>query len=661
MLRKSVLLAATAVAAWAVGAKAQSSATLEQDARLFGLQEAVSSADLSPDGLHAVFVGGGPGGMSIVHVADIGTGSTKPILYSKGDFERITWCEFASNVRLVCRYTATVVATGGYAPAGIPVPISRTISLALDGSGIKSLGQASSSYDLGLRQFDGDVIDWLPDSATDVLMTRLFVPEGFRDNPSNVARTKRGVGVVRLNVDTLAATTVEPPRNSVSNWFSDGRGNVRLLGLWEVSGETYQTNRIKYLYRTATSRDWKPLTDYVDLREFQPLGVDAASNTLYAVRRIGGSDALTRITLDDTRTETVVLRHDRLNVERLLRLGEVRHVVGFCYREDPDRTVYLDPAYGSLATALSGALPGKPIVTFVSESDDGKRLLLFAGSSNDPGRYYLFDKTNKSLGELVPVRPDIAGRSAPTRSVSFPSADGSRIDAQLTLPPGKSAKALPAIILADGLSLRDSGGFQWFAQFLAMRGYAVIEQLYRGYEGEDNWFREKGYSGWSTSVADLSAAAHYLTQGGLADAQRLAIIGRKDGGQIALMAAATTPTLYKSVVAIAPITDLSSYKGAWSDYTGGKRIRQLVGNAGLDASPVRRASAIQAPVLLVQGTVDAAVQSTQSREMDAALRKAGKQSELLEFPGLSNSLQDGNARAKMLLKIGQLLDRTIGH
>jgi dipeptidyl aminopeptidase/acylaminoacyl peptidase len=654
------LLAAVVAAAWTSCALAQSPSTLEQDAKVFGLQEAVFSADLSPDGRRAVFVGGGPGRTSIVHVADITAGTTKPILYSKGD-ETIRWCDFASNDRLVCRYTAMIVSAGGYAAVGVPIPISRTISLAFDGSDIKSLGQTSSSYDLGIRQYDGDVIDWLPDSQSDVLMTRLFLPEGFRDNPSNIARTKRGVGVVRLNVKTLSATTVEAPRDSVSDWFSDGRGHVRLLGLWEVSGETYQTGRIKYLYRTPNSRDWKALTDFVDLRDFQPLGVDAVTNSLYSVRRYQGTDALTRIALDETRSETVLAHSDKVNVDRLQRLGESRRVVGYGYREDPDHIVYLDPEYKSLSTALSSALPGKPIITFVSESENGKKLLLFAGNNNDPGRYYLFDRATKALGELVPVRPDLIGRAAPTRSVSFAAPDGTQIDAQVTLPPGRSAKALPTVVLADGSRLRDSGGFQWLAQFLAVRGYAVIEPLYRGYDGEDKWFREKGYSGWSTSVSDLSAAAHFLTKEGIADGQRLAILGRLEGGHVALMAAAMDPAIYRAVVAIAPITDLSSYKADWSDYTAGNRVRKLIGDAELDASPVRRASSIQAPVLLVQGTVDAAVRNTQSREMDEALRKAGKQSELLEFAGLDNQLRDSDARRTMLLKIGQLLDRTIGH
>ncbi|MBW0006408.1 MAG: hypothetical protein JO335_01715, partial [Sphingomonas sp.] len=213
-MRKWKLLLATAVvAAWTGCAGAQGQSTLEQDAIAFGTRETTTRMDLSPDGSLAVFLGAGPGRTTIVYVADIAAGTTKPIFYSKAEPEALRWCAFASNTKLVCQFTAIVKSEAArLATSNGLIAAYRTVSVGIDGKNMKQLGQPSSEYDVGLRQSDGTVIDWRPGGQNEILMTRLFLPEGFRDIPSNIQRTKTGVGVVRLNVDTLAAPIVEPPR-----------------------------------------------------------------------------------------------------------------------------------------------------------------------------------------------------------------------------------------------------------------------------------------------------------------------------------------------------------------------------------------------------------------------------------------------------------------
>jgi dipeptidyl aminopeptidase/acylaminoacyl peptidase len=120
--------------------------------------------------------------------------------------------------------------------------------------------------------------------------------------------------------------------------------------------------------------------------------------------------------------------------------------------------------------------------------------------------------------------------------------------------------------------------------------------------------------------------------------------------------------MYKAVVAIAPVTDLDLFKTERGFYEDRNLIAKRMGSVDLLAgSPARHASAIAAPVLLVHGTMDLNVRYQQSQKMDDALRGAGKQSELLTFKGLDHYLDDSDARIQMLTKIGELLDRTIGH
>ena len=664
--KRHLLLAAAVAAAWGSCAGAQSQPTLEQDAIAFGTRETTTNMDLSPDGKLAVFLGAGPGRATIVYMADLTSGTTKRIFYSAGNPDAIRWCNFVSNTRLACQFTAIVKSGGGLVSAGTLLPVSRMMSVNIDGTDFKELGQTASDEDLGLRQFDGNIIDWLPGANNEVLMTRLFLPEGSRGIPTNIQRTKSGIGVVRLNVATLATKTVEPPRDSQSTWMSDGQGQVRLHGIAELSAEQYTTGRIKYAFRSKDSSGWKSLTDFVDSDDFQPLAIDAAVNSLYALRKRDGRMVLTKIQLDDSPIETIVAQNPRVDIDDVVRSGDGQRVIGYTYAEDYRRTVYFDAEFKALSSALSKALPNHPDVTFANASADGNKLLLFAGSDRDPGRYYLFDKISKSLGELMSVRPNLAGRTlAEVRPITYPASDGTVIPAYLTLPPGKEARNLPAIVMPHGgPTARDEWGFDWLPQFLAARGYAVIQPQYRGSGGfGDAWMAQNGFRGWRTSIGDISAAARYLAKQGIADSNRIAIVGWSYGGYAALQSAATEPSLYKAVVAIAPVTDLALAKTEAQDYTNYRETAAFIGDGPhlVEGSPVRQAAAIQAPVLLVHGDLDVNVNFEQSQRMQQALQSAGKQSEFLAFHGLDHQLEDNEARATLLLKMGQLLDRTIGH
>ena len=655
---KSLIFTGCALAVFAATPAIAEAPAVDRQAALFGARESAVGVDLSPSGKFVSYVAPAPGGGAVAFIADVKSGESKAFLSSGKGGDRLRWCRFVTDQRLICRYTAIMN------DAGVLLGFSRLIAVNSDGSDLKQLGQPSSYYDAGLRQSDGNVLDWLPGQNGSVLMARQYVPETGKTG-TRMIRSKSGFGVDRVDTDTLKVIPVEPPRRDVGGYMTDGQGHVRLMEMVGLDNDLL-TGKTKYYYRTSGSLDWKLLSDYVDDDDFQPLAIDATSNSLYVLKPFAGRKALYRIKLTDTPSTELIASNPRVDIDDVIRSSNGQRVIGYTFAVEKRQGDYFDPEYKALVSALAGAIPNLPIIGVERASADGSKVLIFAGSDNDPGRFFLFDKVAKNLAEIMLVRPELENQKlANVRPVSVKSPDGVTIPAYLTVPPGKEAKNLPAVVLPHGgPSDRDEWGFDWLAQFLAAKGYAVLQPEYRGSAGfGDAWLLQNGFKSWRTSIGDITASAHWLADQGIADPKRLAIVGWSYGGYAALQAAATDPSLFKAVAAIAPVTDLALLKEEARDYVNWQIVADFVGSGPhvVEGSPLRHASAIRVPVLLVHGDMDQNVGVLQSEKMDAALRAAGTPVEFLRFKSLDHQLEDSAARTEMLTKIGQLLDRTIGH
>jgi dipeptidyl aminopeptidase/acylaminoacyl peptidase len=409
------------------------SRTLAEDAAAFGAREAVSAPDLSPDGSTILYLTPGPGRKTVAVVGNLATGQFNKTLSTDGSPESLQWCHYASQSRAVCRFAGFVRWTGAV-DNGIPVYFGRMIAVDLDGSKPKLLGQAETNSDAGLRQTDGEIIDWLPDANGEVLVNRLYVPEAGTTGKL-VYRNKRGWGVDRVDVTSLKSDTVEAPREA-ADYMTDGLGHVRLMSVSGARNSGIFTGDISYFYRTQGSRDWKDLFSG-NYRDFSPLAIDAATDSLYVLKKKNGRYALYTIRLDGSKAETLVAENPRVDIDDVVRFGEGQKVIGYTYVEEKRETVYFDPEFRELANSLSKALPKTPLIEFADASRDGRKLLIFAGSDTDPGRYYLFDRDKKALAPLMIARPELEGRTlASVKPVTVTAPDGTPIPAYLTLPPG---------------------------------------------------------------------------------------------------------------------------------------------------------------------------------------------------------------------------------
>lgn len=653
-MKRFVASASLAVLACAsVAAEAQTAGATQTDnvhavAALFGAREAVREATLSPNGMKIAMVQPiGENGTALSVVEYDKDAKLRTLLVSNIAAEKILHCSWPSNEALVCSVAVADKDLNSF---------TRLVAVYLEGKPLKIITPAESSRALGFTWYGGDVIDWTGARPGEVLMLRQYVPE--REIGTHLASSLEGLGVESVDVRSLRRATVEKPDRDATDYITDGRGTVRIRGLNPTTSAGYDTNVVNYFYRKKDAHSWNMLSK-VTLNAsgatsgFQPVAVDPTLDVAYGFERKDGYLALYRAKLDGSEARELVFNKSGVEVDDLVHLGRAQRVVGVSYAGDYRKVEYFDPELAALRKALAKALPGAPMVDFVSSSEDESKLVMFAGGDVNPGRYYLYDKGGRHLEEVLQLRPGLEGRKlAEMKPIQFPAADGTMIPGYLTLPPGSNGKNLPAIVMPHGgPSSRDEWGFDWLVQFFAARGFAVLQPNFRGSAGfGEAWFVKNGFQSWRTAVGDVDDAGRWLLSSGIAAKDKLAIVGLSYGGYAALQSGVLDPGLYKAIVAIAPVTDLNSLRQDHYQRTDYRLVDQQIGNGPhvAQGSPAQNVAAFEVPVLMFHGDWDINVNVRQSQLMERRLREAGKQAELVTFPGLAHSLDDSAARTRVL-------------
>lgn len=626
-------------------------------AKAFGQREAVRQASLSPDGKMVALVqplaNAGAYGLFVASLD--GDGGPKPILSSAGKPDQLRGCGWVSNTRLVC--TVRFIVDDGLHRLGY----SRLVAIEFDGSKFQVVSARTSDTAYTYGQDGGDIVDWLAeDSSGAVMMTRSFAEE--YSTGTLIANKREGLGVERVDTVSLKRTPLETPKKDAVLFISDQHGTVRVYAQAPATASGYLRGKQNYYYRTDAKGPWQSLSvhDGNANTGFEPEAVDRDLNAAYGFEYIDGRQAVVRMSLDGSMKREVILARDDVDVDRLIRIGRQRRVVGVSYATDKRYDLYFDPGLKALTAALSKALPGQPQVRVIDASLDEKRLLVWAGNDVLPGTYFLYDKTTHQMRPLIEERPELLGlKLAPMKPVTYKAADGTAIPAYLTLPSSGATQNVPAIVLPHGgPGARDEWDFDWLAQFFAARGYAVLQPNFRGSTGYgESWFQENGFKSWKTAVGDVNDAGRWLTAQGIAAPGKLAIVGWSYGGYAALQSQVLDPDLFKAVVAIAPVTDLDALREEFRDFTSFAIIDSYIGHGPhiKEGSPAQNAERIKAPVLMFHGDEDDNVHAAQSRTMLGRLKASGHTADLITYPGLDHQLDDSKARSDMLARIDGFL------
>jgi dienelactone hydrolase len=333
-----------------------------------------------------------------------------------------------------------------------------------------------------------------------------------------------------------------------------------------------------------------------------------------------------------------------------------RRLFGFVRDGDVPSDQFFDPRRNKIMAATRRAFP-RLNVRLIDSSDSFERLLVWTDGVGDPGTWWLIDiKTGKAtdLGSSYPIKATDVG---PMRMFRYKAADGLDLAGVLTLPPGRVAKKLPVVVLPHGGPWgRDYAGFDWMAQAFASRGYAVFQPNFRGSTGYGAAFEKAGDGEWGRKMqTDISDGLAELVRQGLVDGDRACIMGASYGGYAALAGVTLQQGIYRCAVSVAGVSDVERLYSTWMretnrDQTTRRWVDQAIGK-GRDlksVSPIRFVDRVTVPILLIHGTNDTRVLPEQSSNMANALRKAGKQAELLTLEKADHWLSKSEARLAML-------------
>jgi dipeptidyl aminopeptidase/acylaminoacyl peptidase len=345
--------------------------------------------------------------------------------------------------------------------------------------------------------------------------------------------------------------------------------------------------------------------------------------------------------------------HDVIHDPATHALVGIRKLIG-------DREVYefYDPTLQKYWNAIVKAYPGDRVF-LNSFSDDHKVFLIYVDSSTDGPGYALVNIAGGSSDWLGGPYDATVKDLAPQAAVSFNAADGLPLTGYLTTPKGAPIKRLPLVVFPHGgPEARDEPGFDWWAQAMASRGYAVLQVNYRGSGGFGWNFVSAGFGQFGRKMqSDLSDGVNYLAGQGMIDPKRVCIVGASYGGYAALAGATLDTGVYRCAVSVAGISDLRKMEN-WERGENGEAVQRYwlrylgvkdLGDPRLaEISPIDHVDKVTIPILLIHGADDTTVPFEQSQFMFDALQKAGKPVELVRLKHEEHQLEAGDTRLQML-------------
>ena len=553
--------------------------------------------------------------------------------------------------------TDTVRDIGGYFWKGDRLVYTRDIngdenfivfSASIDGKDVKML-----TPEKGVRAGTMDVLHNIPGMEQTILIQmNQRNPQVFDPYTCNIA-----TGEVTPLYDNS--------KDNYEGWVTDHAGVIRLAYKTEGTDDV--------IYYRATAQE--PFTEYMRTGykdNWSPLMFTFDNANLIVSHNMNGRDKNAVVEWDLAGKKETRLIHenpdyDVSDVDYSQKRKVLTMVTWTGYKEERH---FLDDQTKALYEKLTGKFPDLEF-SIAGENDDETKFMVWAGSDRDPGTYFFYDATTDKLEEVATLRPWInPEQMAKMEPITYTSRDGLTIHGYLTLPVGLDPKNLPVVINPHGGPwARDRWGFNPQVQWMANRGYAVLQMNFRGSTGYGRTFWEKSFKQWGKTMQDdITDGVQWLKKEGIADSTRIAIYGASYGGYATLAGVAFTPDLYACGVDYVGVSNMFTFMNTLPPYweAGRKQMYEKVGDPQTDsllmreASPVFYMDRVKCPLFIAQGAQDPRVNKDESDQVVAALKARGINVEYMVKDNEGHGFRNEENRFDFYGTMEKFLDQHIG-
>ncbi len=621
---------------------------------------AFNGAVLSPDGRHLAVLVSAKGGRVQLYTVELPSMKVNGLTsFEDADIASIAW---VNNKRVVYSVADHNIAQGEvqYGPG--------LYAINIDGSGYRQL--ASNTYfksGLGSsRTMLGGLTSLLNTSTVadtnDVFVTETRFSEAGK--PSTV--------VLRLNTVTGISKSAATLKDA-QGWMMDKNDEVRIA-------VTLDKQNIVVHYRDNAETPWRKLLESDSFHpkkgDFSPAFFDAKGN-FYVRANYKGMEALYLYDLKTGTMKDTPLADTPGYDFNGQPVHNDKKMLGLRYETDAGGTIWYDKDMAAIQAKIDTLLPNTVNMLSVAQRAETPFVLVRAWSDVEPGAALVY---NTETGLLMPLggsQPAIDPmRMSPKTLVRYKARDGLEIPAYLTLPKGHGGKNLPMVVMVHGGPWVRGGHWTWNAetQFLASRGYAVLEPDFRGSTGYGDAHYKAGWKQWGLKMQDdIADGARWAIAKGHADPQRICIAGASYGGYSTLMGLVNDPDLFKCGINWVGVTDINMIRdGHWtgdsdtSDAFKKYAMNDMVGDPVADAaqlqatSPIAQAARIKQPLLLGYGGADRRVPISHGRAFHDAVSKTNSQVEWVVYQEEGHGWALPKNNIDFWTRAEKLLQRSIG-
>ena len=459
------------------------------------------------------------------------------------------------------------------------------------------------------------------------------ITDDLEDDPNFmlVALNKRNPqihDVYRLNVNNGDMDMIAENPGNISGWGTDHDGKLRIA----TTSDGVNTS---LLYRENEDDDFKSILTTNFKESVSPLFFTFDNKELYVSSNRGrDKSAIFKFDLETAKEGELIFEHDEVDVYGLMSSKKRKVITGVSYTTDKRQIHFFDKWRENLQSTLESQLKGVEVAISGLSKDETKAIVV-TYSDRSRGTYYYYDIENDNLTKLADLSPWLyEDDMAFMKPIKYKSRDGLTIPGYLTLPLDyKKGEKLPVVINPHGGPwARDNWGFNPEIQFLANRGYAVLQMNFRGSVGYGREFWEISFKQWGKTMQDdITDGVNWLIEEGIADPDRIAIYGASYGGYATLAGLTFTPDIYACGVDYVGVSNIFTLLETLPPYweLGRQMMYEMIGNPETEkelleaASPLFHIDKIKAPLLVAQGANDPRVKQAESDQIVDALKAKG--------------------------------------